>query len=277
MSDRRRVILGSCVTRDAWKLPELGCVPPTLYLGRTSLASASLPAGAANPLAALVERITPGVPGKTFTVRSLTAELGKTTVAQIAAARPDVLYLDFIDERFDLLACGAALVTESLELIDSGVMHLPPLAQARRVPRLSHEAWAAWEDGLLRLRHAFDTGTIPACRIVLHACLWADTSLTAEGPRPLPDACEILPGRIVSRAAHNELLHRMHAAFAARFPEAVVIEIPAALRVADAAHRWGAAPFHFIPSYYEAFAREAAWQGVPLGARGADNSGRRDG
>lgn len=260
----RHAILGSCVTRDAWNLPGLNLAPPALFLARISLASASLPAGGDNPLAPLISPVPREAPGRRLSERALTAQLGKTVIEQLAAARPDVLFLDFIDERFDLLACGAASINESLELIESGLLDMPPLAGARRIPRLSEEAWTLWEAGLVRMRRAVEAGRLPAGRIVLHACLWADKQSGPDGLTALPDARQILPGRIVSRAAHNDLLRRMHDAFAAHFPEALIIDLPEDVRVAATDHQWGPAPFHFIPAYYETFLQRAATHGIRL-------------
>lgn len=50
--------------------------------------------------------------------------------------------------------------------------------------------------------------------------------------------------------AHNDLLARRRTAFAAAFPNAVVVEASAEVRLADAAHAWSLAPFHFVPDYY---------------------------
>lgn len=262
MAEPRIAVLGSCVTRDIWWALNLPPSEPALFVGRTSLASASLAESRVNVLAPLTDLVPQTCHG--FTRAMVMTELSKTAFDQIAAAKPDTLVLDFIDERFDLLACDGVPVTESLELIESGMMAQPALAQARRIPRFSDEAWSLWTAGLLRLRRAFDEARLPPSRIVLHACLWADVVDSATGRHSYPDRYEIMLGRPTSRAANNDLLRRMHDTFATSFPEAVVIEPPADLRVADAAHRWGFAPFHFIPQYYQSLASTAAYHGVPL-------------
>ena len=212
-----------------------------LYVDRTSLASMTLAEGAANPLNGLVPPTLE---------RWHRAELAKDTLAQLLALQPEALLVDFIDDRFDLLACGAVLVNESLELRQSGLLEHPPLDTARRVPRLGDEAWLFWLAGLERWRQAMQGTALDRCRIILHSCRWAEEMQTPSGRQPLPDDCEILPGQVGSRAAHNELLRRMEAHCMAAFPHVTVLAPPAALRVADAAHRWGPAPFHFVTPYY---------------------------
>lgn len=254
-------VLGSCVTRDVWSLAGPEESRPLVFLGRTSLASLTLPDGRDNPLPALIPLL-PELPP--FTARALRAELAKGALAQIAAVRPRALIIDFIDERFDLLDADGVLLTESLELIQSGLCATPALAAARRIPRLGEEAWQLWEKGLARLRRHLAQPGFAGCRLLLHACFWAEEIQAGDRREKLPDRCEILPGRLASRAAHNALLRRCHARFQEEFPEAITIAPPAALRVADAAHRWGPAPFHFIPAYYRAFATACAEAGLAL-------------
>ncbi len=255
----RVAVVGSCVTRDTWSLAGPPESRPLRYFDRTSLASLTMAAGCENPLAPLAA-------GLNNQHRHLRAELAKDTLAQLGACQPDLLVLDFIDERFDLLACGAGVANESLELLQSGLLHHPLMAGARRIDRLGEEAWQHWEAGLLRLRQGWQGAGLGACRILLHACLWADEIETPAGRQPLPDACQILPARVTSRAAHNALLRRMHARFAEVFPAATLVAPPPALRVADAAHRWGPAPFHFVRPYYQSLAAQAAAAGLPLWA-----------
>ncbi|MBR0673831.1 DUF6270 domain-containing protein [Neoroseomonas soli] len=262
MTTSRVAVLGSCVTRDVWNHAGPPDSHPMLFIGRTSLASLTLPDEAASQLAPLISRL-PDLPG--FAARSIRAELAKDALDQIAAIRPSVLVIDFIDERFDLLDAQGVLLNESLELIESGLPATVALAAARRVARLSQQAWQLWERGLLRLRQAWDQQpALAGCRILLHASYWAEDIVTGDRRERLPDTCEILLGRLTSRAAHNALLRRYHECFQQVFPEATVITPPAALRVADAAHRWGPAPFHFIDPYYHAFASAAAAAGVAL-------------
>ncbi|WP_455180429.1 DUF6270 domain-containing protein [Azospirillum melinis] len=76
-------------------------------------------------------------------------------------------------------------------------------------------------------------------RIVLLRTSWTEVQRTPRGLAPLPDATVVIPGRMVSRQAHNERLERCHARFQTRFPEAVVVEAPPETHVADPDHIWG--------------------------------------
>ncbi|MBZ9674406.1 DUF6270 domain-containing protein [Mesorhizobium sp. ES1-1] len=93
-----------------------------------------------------------------YTRALLLTDFDNTALEQMAAARPDTLVLNFKDERFDLLAQEDVLVTESLELIESGMISDTAIRGARGIPRLWIEAWSLWMAGLLRLRIAFDDG-----------------------------------------------------------------------------------------------------------------------
>lgn len=186
--------------------------------------------------------------GKAAALRRAVPDLTKTVFARLAEVRPDVLIVDFIDERFDLLAFGDFLVNDSGDLRDSGCLAPGDRQAARVIPRLSDEAWALWSEGLERFAR-FVERSLPGCRLVLHAGRWADRAL---GQVEQGDSCSILPDAVTSRAAQNALLDRMHRAFAARLPQAMVIAAEPDLCVSDPAHRWGPAPFHYVPAYYAA-------------------------
>lgn len=272
MAASRVAVVGSCVTRDAWTGEGGAPRKPDLFVARASLASLSLPAEGRNALEALEALADRAGAQRPFVARLIDHEIRKTAFLQLAALQPDVLVVDCIDERFDLLACGDILVNESLELLESGLVAHAPLAEARRIPRLSDEAWSAWQAGLVRLRRMFDDGRMTSTRVALHVSFWAEEIITDGERSPLPENSQLLPGRQASRAAHNALLGRMHDAFTATFPEAATIAPPAVLRVADASHRWGPAPFHYIPEYYEAFTRAAAESGSPLWTTGVEDA-----
>jgi hypothetical protein len=159
---------------------------------------------------------------------------------------------DFVDERFDLLVQNQAVATHSWELEVSGLMTEPRFLTARRVPRLSEEAWSLWREGLDILAHSVADSPLADARIILHHSPWATVYRDPAGAvRSLDDNVELWAGRTVSIAAHNILLQRFRDAFVSVFPQAEVIQFPH-LRVADSEHAWGLSPFHYIPEYYRA-------------------------
>jgi hypothetical protein len=251
--------IGSCVTVDALRQLGLGKDQLARFYARTSLASSSRPSpgcsGLPSSLLAGVE-----LPG---TVRRwLEAELGKSILDALATARPSALIFDWIDERFDLLVLDSGLAfNESWDFIERGLGKLPVFAAARRVARLSDEAWTLWNAGLVRLKQWKDVA-LPDCTVVLHRASWASRVRSATGVEHLPDATLIMPGVSASRARHNDLLDRYSARFLQVFPEARVVEAGPELRDADAHHVWGVSPFHYVPAYYQAIAEQLQALGI---------------
>ncbi|WP_156387598.1 DUF6270 domain-containing protein [Methylobacterium sp. Leaf399] len=244
----RIAMLASCVTREALLTGGRPLRSLAANYARISLASLTAPfPGCPGIDPGIVERL-----DRPAAVRHwLRAELCKTVPHALAEARPDVLLLDLAEERFDLLVLPSGLILNaSLDLVESGLLETPALAGARRVPRLSAEAWDLWEAGLARF--AALATSLPACRIVLHRFRWARR---AQGTAVLPAALAILPGQPIVRAAdHDALLGRLQDRFLAVFPGTQVLEAPPELCLADPEHRWGLSPLHFVPAYHRAIA-----------------------
>lgn len=243
-------VLGSCVTQESLRAAGLPRRALAASYARTSLASLTAPSGVSAIDPGLVDRL--GLPPA---VRHwLAAELGKTAPRALADIRPDALLLDLAEERFDLFVLPNGLILNaSLDLVASGLMDLPALAGARRVPRLSAEAWDLWEAGLLRFAHL--AASLPDCRIVLHRFRWAAQDRDAVD---LPAEIAILPGQPSVRAAeHDALLRRLQDRLLSALPSIRILEAAPELCIADPQHRWGLGPLHFIPDYHAAVAE--AW------------------
>ncbi|WP_377810870.1 DUF6270 domain-containing protein [Azospirillum sp. A29] len=257
----RIAVIGSCITLQVLRTLGIGRGQIVVHGLRTSFAGLIPPTPDCPVIDALIltgRSLEPAVE------RWLSAELSKSIPQAIARHRPDLLIVDLIEERFDLLMLDSGLVVnESWDLVSNGLPDLPELASARRIDRLSDEAWTQWEQGMLRFRRWMDRQGQNSCRIVLLRTSWAEVQRTPGGRlTPLPDATVIMPGRIASRQAHNERLERCHAHFQALFPEAVVVEAPPETHVADPDHIWGLEPFHYIPAFYEAVARRLDELGI---------------
>ena len=254
----RVAIVGSCITRDLWRFRGASGSAAThklLYVSRTSL-----PSLFATPLAGFKAAAKPPGGLKPQPHRALVADLAKTALADLVAFRPTHLIFDFIDERFDLLAAGGTLVTDSWELEASGYRRQPGLRGARAIPRLSPACERPWLDAAAETA-AFVRAT-PLCeaRLVLHSARWATRRRTAQGREAPIGEVEILPGRPTDIAAHNALLARYEAAFTALMPP--MARVAAAHRVADDGHQWGLSPFHYTPDYYAEIWRQLGDMGL---------------
>ena len=255
----RVAIVGSCISRDLWRFrgaPDTQSVTQLLYVSRTSL-----PSLFATPLDGF--RPTGKPPGglRPQPHRALRADLEKTALGELVAFRPTHLIFDFIDERFDLLSAGDALVTDSWELEASGYRRQLALRDARIVPRLSAACERLWLEAAERLAALVRATPLAEARLILHSARWAERRRTAAGRIAALGGAEILPGRPADIAAHNALLARYEAAFLRLMPVMETVQAPAH-RLADDNHLWGLSPFHYVPAYYEEVWRQLEALGV---------------
>jgi hypothetical protein len=239
----RVAIVGSCITRDLWPIHG-GGAEALLYISRTGLPSL---------LGAPVEGFHPahGLPGDLHRHEhnAVVADLQKTALARLVAFAPTHIIFDFIDERFDLLSAGRAVVTHSAELVRSGYLDKPALRDARRIPRLSVACGQLWSDAVGEFAALVRATPLARAGLILHAARWAADQRLADGRiLPIRDV-QILHGVPAEIADYNDLLARQEAAFEALMPPMARIDA-AAHRLADADHRWGLSPFHYIPEYY---------------------------
>ncbi len=255
----RTAIVGSCISRDLWPIRGDGHAD-LLYVSRTSLAALFTPA-----LPGFRPLETPPAPLGPYQHRAMVEDVRSSALARLVAFRPTHLIMDFIDERFDLLAVGDSLVSDSWELRKSGYPDQPAFGGARSLPRLSAATEDLWLRGLTDFL-AFVRGTsLRDARLILHSARWAE---------PTPADFEILPGRGGDPTAHNALLARYEAALLASAPETSLVAAPA-LRIADPAHTWGESPFHYVPAYYAEIARQLGALGVFLPCEAGEGTARR--
>ena len=254
MALNRVAIIGSCITRDLWPVRG-GAAGDLLYISRTSL-----PSLLATPLPVRIAAKAPAPLGP-HQHRAVAADLRKMALDELLRFRPTHIIFDFIDERFDLLAAAGSIVTRSWELEVSGYRNQKALRGARRIPRLSPECDRLWAEAAGEFAALIRATPLASAKLILHVSRWASEQRAASGQvRPIQD-CEVLAGEPADIDAHNDLLDRYEAQFLQAMPPMERID-PAAFRIADADHRWGLSPFHFVPEYYAEVWRRLAELGV---------------
>jgi hypothetical protein len=252
----RIAIIGSCITRDLW--PIRGDAARDLaYISRTSL-----PSLLSAPIADFDPAPEPPPPLRRHQHNALVADLRKTALDRLLAFRPTHLIVDFIDERFDLLCAGDAIVTESWEFEASGYGRQAAFAHARRVPRLSAACDRLWGEAAAEFAALIRGTPLREAQLILHVSRWAEEMRTRTGRRRPRRAVAILEGRPADIAEHNALLAAYEARFEAVAPPMTRIDA-GALRLADETHQWGVSPFHFTPEYYAEVWRQLEGLGVP--------------
>ena len=224
-------VWGSCVTRDVLEVGEHSF--ELEYFARTSLVSqASMPAPPPVPLPA----------GAGFGERMVREDLTKEVVADLVVSQPDILVLDLIDERFDVVRVQDSWYTMSDYY---GRLGLEPALRAAATATSAYRT-----PQRLRLFAAAASllapelvSALPRTRIVLHQAWY-----TARSADPaLPFYATATQHAQSSNDALSSWYSSLRSAFGRRLH---VVEPPRALLVGDPAHRWGLAHYHYAPAYY---------------------------
>jgi hypothetical protein len=251
----RVAIIGSCITRDLW--PIRGDeAEGLLYVSRTSLPSLFAPG-----VPAFRPSETPPSDLTRSQHRAVVSDIRKEGLTALLAHKPTHIILDFIDERFDLLAVGRGLMTHSWELEVSGYLADPLLAGARPIPRLSAACEDLWMDAAIAFAAFMAQTPLRDARLILHDAQWAETFRDRSGQTRPFEAMAIWEHRPARAYEHNGLLRRYQDALSGLLPEMAHVSADR-WRVADEAHRWGLSPFHYAPEYYEEIWRQLRDLGV---------------
>ena len=227
----RLVIWGSCATRDVL---EVGRQPVDLeYHARTSWVSqASSPQPPPVPTPA----------GAGFGERMVREDLTKEVVADIVASQPDVLVVDLIDERFDVVKVRESWYTMSDYYERFGLV--PPM----RAVATATSAYRSPErlrqfDAAVSLLAPELASALPRTRVVLHQAWY-----TARSADP---AVQFYASATKNALSSNEALSGWYAGLRSVFGRRLhVVEPPRQLLVGDPRHRWGLAHYHYVPEYY---------------------------
>lgn len=221
---QRVFILGSCVSRDALEYASED-FEIVSYLARTSVASIGLSPVDDTEVREIVERLP-----SAFQRRMLVNDLDKTTLSVIAGIEHDVVLLDFIDERFDLIIAGDSLFSLSGELKNGG---FEP-GEREVIKPGGEEFLVHWIAGLERFLAAVDPATL-----VLNKAYWAEA---------FPDGSDASSLGWIRN--NNAFLKQLYDALEARWT-LPTITYPESVVLADPDHKWGRAPYHYVKPFYE--------------------------
>ncbi len=239
----RVLIYGSCVSRDAFEVDGGEEFTVAGYFARSSIASAFATTPFVGPDTDLL-------PSK-FQARIVRADLEKSLVSTIEEADFDVLLIDLVDERFDLICdSSGALCTASAEL--GSIFQMD--AGAKRIGSGSEEFLQRWEAGWRSLVTALDSrGSRDRLRV--NKVFWS-TSRTDGG---------VFEGAYSEESIRraNEVLAQLYEIMAADLAPEQFYRYSDEEMVADASHKWGPAPFHYTNAFYDKTLRHLRHETVP--------------
>jgi hypothetical protein len=226
----RVMILGSCVTRDAFERQDRPwAIELDEYFARSTLASA------------MDQRHFAGVDlaniASPFQRRMVEFDLADGFAKALGEHEYDLLVYDLIDERFDVVQNSeGALATRSSEFSSSGYD-----VSADRVVRTGTQAaFDLWERGWTDLvERLAGLGRLDDLRI--NRAYWA-TEVEGGGEFP----AVFTPDRIT---AANQYLDRLYERAAQDVGREAFFEFSAHELLAASEHRWGISPFHYTDAY----------------------------
>lgn len=238
-NERRTVaIWGSCVTRDAFAVAGRAeqveeCLPLVYYGARSSWISQ---ASRAHPVDESDLGVLTG-----FALRMVREDLGKSIVDRLVQHRPDIVVLDLVDERLQLLRLGKGWITGS-DYLQRTELWTRALAEADEVSSMTQpkrrKLFAAAAKRVVR-RLVRD---LPGTTFVLHEAPY--TTRVADGtslPEPQAGWARSLD------AAQRPMMEVLEAEFG---PRLVRVTPPPEVSVADPEHRWGITSYHYVEAYY---------------------------
>lgn len=229
------LIFGSCVSRDIFSLEYSREFQVTDYYARSSLASLSSEAyendEALNRIPSPFQR---RMVANDFSKEILTAG------AKLENA--DVILIDLIDERFDLVVFpSGGMITNSAELTTSGLLAEPGL-EFGLVKQGSSERRELWLQGMRKFLDLLKAHNKLGC-VLVNKVYWASEF---EGDT---DSVYPIPRHTVDKA--NLDLDWMYDALSNELREDQFLTFLPGVCTASESHRWGVSPFHYSDLYYK--------------------------
>ncbi len=227
------IIYGSCVSRDIFNLEESRTFKLTDYFARSSMGSLC---SAKYENASALNRI----PSE-FRRRMVAYDFSKKIVTETEKLKDaDVILIDLIDERFDLVALPTGqIITNSSELTESGL--LADINDYQLIQHGSNERRELWLQGMQKFLGLLETHNKLNC-VIVNKVYWATRF---EHPSDSD-----FPVSLAATQKANQELDWMYGELSKKLEKHQFLEYAPDFSTADELHRWGASPFHYCKHYY---------------------------
>ncbi|WP_461673515.1 DUF6270 domain-containing protein [Priestia megaterium] len=227
------LILGSCVTRDTFSFfPDQFTVVD--YFARSSIISIM-----SEPL--IINESELSLPSA-FQRKMILYDFHKVFLNQILQCEFDLLIIDIIDERFDLLKYNNHYITRSSELVNSKIEQSEKYSfdVVKRDSKEVYELWKLNCNAFFRyiLNH------IPADKVILNKVFWSYKYRDEEKLYSF----SVEEAKLIE--THNKILKSYYSIIESQFPQINLINYSAEDFIADKNHKWGISPFHYELRHY---------------------------
>lgn len=225
-------IYGSCVSRDAFNFPEAQDKFELVgYCARSSLASVgSLSIDVDHKLLSNIQ--------SNFQRKMVENDMTKQLLNDIVNIDFDILLIDLIDERFDLLEVAPNRFITYSNIYADACNGLP---MGRIIKKLSSEYMELWLRGLNRFYSILREHNL-INKVIINQVRWAFPFKREQNSLFADDYIQ----------ENNKFLRDCYIELNALFPSNSFLVFGESLIQQDLAHRWGASPFHYIKLLYHA-------------------------
>ena len=229
-------IYGSCVSRDIFNLEESQSFKLTDYFARSSMASLC---SSSYENEEALDRIP-----SAFRRRMVAYDFSKQILTQSEAfENADIILIDLIDERFDLVALPSGqIITNSSELSESGLLTDSSVNGFRLIKPGSPERRELWIQGMHKFLAVLEQHKKLDC-LVVNKGYWASRFEKASDTT--------FPVSLAAIEKANQELEWMYNELGKKLSKHQFLHFPPQLLTSDEHHRWGASPFHYCEQYYK--------------------------
>jgi hypothetical protein len=155
----------------------------------------------------------------------------------------DIILIDLIDERFDLVRLPSGqVITHSSELTESGLLKDPCVAGFEVIKHGSEAHRTLWLQGMKQFFDLLRAHDKLDC-VLVNKVFWS-SRFEKQTDTQFPIA------RATIDKANQELVW-MYEVLRGELKEEQFLDFSPALLTSDESHRWGASPFHYCEQYYK--------------------------
>lgn len=236
-------ILGSCVSRDLFEIPEAVDFECREYIARQSVLSLY-----AKPLPVTDDEI--GALTSNFQKRLILNDFQKTTICKLKESSSDYIIVDFIDERFNVAKISDTFLTMSNELITSQYLNDRKYEIVDKTRWKQRKLEEMLKPEVIRLAKQL-ADIYKQQHIIIHEAKMVDHYIGKDG-----NVYSFAPNYIKNNKRVNYVLNEMYIWLKAELPKAAGSIDVTSQYMADESHKWGLSTMHFQPEYYRAVVDE---------------------
>lgn len=243
---KKIVILGSCVSRDIMECNSVRNCELVFYSARTKIVSQLSPSYKVEENEICLS--------STFQKKMVLNDLNKEQFGIIKTSKPDFCVIDFIDERFNLVQCAGSFLTKSNELVNSGWLKDKEYKELQYI--FDEGDWKLDGGGSSQRLEDYLKAYLDCVlkyfepnKIILHKAYFLDIYVDTQGNEKYFDNYIIKNNDKI-----NGMLSFMYNYVETYIKNIKIIDITGKY-LAFEKNKWGLAPMHYQPQYYEEAAK----------------------